>query len=324
MKIFKWVALAVVVLVVIGLVGVYLSLNSIVRSTVQRQSTQQLNVQTHVGGASVSLFGGNVGLDDYRVASPPGFEAENIFRMDDIDVDVRLGELRQDPVTVRSIAIRNPTLVIEQRGGTFNFRQLMDNMPQTPQTEGEPLRLIISNLSVSNATVVLRPGVPGLPPEMTVQIPPIALQDIGTGEGAENGAAVKDVVMLLVTTLTSEAYKSDLVPAELKALLEGDLKATAMQLASQQLGKVTEELREKLPPEVRAFVGSILDYPELQQDPGKAIEQGVRGLLGGTTQPATTQPGATTQPTRPGAQEVGRTIEGLIRRDRATEPAPKE
>ena len=73
MKYLKWIVLGVVALVLVGLVVVYVNLNSIVRKTVQSQATASLNVQTTVGGASVNLFSGNVGLSDVKVDSPQGF-----------------------------------------------------------------------------------------------------------------------------------------------------------------------------------------------------------------------------------------------------------
>jgi len=309
MKLVKWIALAVVlVLIVVGVV-VYLNLNRIVRVTVERQSTQQLTVPTTVGGARVSIFGGSVGLDDFRVSSPKGFDAEHMFTLQDVNVDVRLRELRQDPVHIRSIAIRGPVLVVEQRGTEFNFKTLMDQMPDHPQTEEPPLRLLIDNLTITDTAVIIRSNLPGLPPEMTVKVPSIALQNIGTGEGAANGAAVKDVVMLLVTTLVGEAYQSDLIPPELRKLLESDLRQVAADLVTQQIGQVTEQLREKLPGEIGETIGGMLEDPELRRDPGKAIERGVEGLIRGneapTTQPAETQPSP--------QQEIGRAVEGLLR-----------
>jgi hypothetical protein len=212
-------------------------------------------------------------------------------------------------VHIRSIAIRGPVLVVEQRGTEFNFKTLMDQMPDHPQTEEPPLRLLIDNLTITDTAVIIRSNLPGLPPEMTVKVPSIALQNIGTGEGAANGAAVKDVVMLLVTTLVGEAYQSDLIPPELRKLLESDLRQVAADLVTQQIGQVTEQLREKLPGEIGETIGGMLEDPELRRDPGKAIERGVEGLIRGneapTTQPAETQPSP--------QQEIGRAVEGLLR-----------
>src|SRR5204862_5469499 len=131
----------------------------------QSQATQQLGVQTTLGGASVSIFGGNLGLKELEISSPQGFSAPRIFTLGGTDVDVSLGQLRKDPVHVQSVSIRQPMLVIEQSNGKFNFKALMDQMPQGPQQTDktpdgkEPLKLIIDTLSVNDAQVVVKPGI---------------------------------------------------------------------------------------------------------------------------------------------------------------------
>src|ERR1700676_2686289 len=64
MKWAKRIVLVVVALIVVGLLIVYFSLNAIVRSEVQTQSTASLNVPTTLGSAHLALFGGSVGLNE--------------------------------------------------------------------------------------------------------------------------------------------------------------------------------------------------------------------------------------------------------------------
>jgi hypothetical protein len=52
-------------------------------------------------------------------------------------------------------------------------------------------------------------------------------------------------------------------------------------------------LTKKLPGDAGKAVGDVLSNPDLKKDPGKAIEQGLGGLLGGKnkeSQPPATQP----------------------------------
>src|SRR4029450_11713860 len=105
----------------------------------------------------------------------------------------------------------------------FNFKQAMDLMPKTPDKpadQSEPLKLIINELTVKDPVVVVQPGqlnIPGvkLPEEITINIPTIAMKNIGTGEGAQNGAAVKDVVMQVISVMAAHAAKSKQIHREL-------------------------------------------------------------------------------------------------------------
>jgi hypothetical protein len=145
----------------------------------------------------------------------------------------------------------------------------------------------------------------GLKQEYVLSIPDLALQNVGTGEGNQNGAEVKEIVTLLVSELSSKATQSEQLPPELRQLLSMNV-ADITNLAKQKLGeevnkhlgKVTDEMKAKLRPEAAQAVEGILKDPGAAlKDPGKAIEQGLGGILGqksptttSTTGPATTAP----------------------------------
>lgn len=291
LKWIKWVILGVVVLVIGGLLIFWVNLNSIVRRTVQSQATASLNLETTVGGANVSLLGGSLGLSNVQVASPQGFDAPRMFTLVGTSVDVTYGELRKDPVRIDQIVINKPNLVIEQKEGKFNFKVLMDQQSSEP-SDAEPLKLIIDEFQVNDAQVALRPGIPGLNNEIAIPIPSFTLSDIGTADDAQNGAAIKEVVMLLVTTMAGKASESDKLPPEVQLLLKGDVEQLAKDMAVKYGGKAIEDLKKNLPPEIGGVVGGVLDASKEGKDPGKAIEQGLRGLIDsqGKKQTPTTQP----------------------------------
>ncbi len=289
MKWIKWIVLGVVVVLIGGILVVWLNLNGIVRRTVQSQATASLNLATTVGGARVSLLGGSVGLKDVQIASPQGFDAPRMFTLGGTSVDVSYGELRKDPIKIDQIVIDKPHLVIEQKGGKFNFKALMDQQSSAP-SEGEPLKLIIKQVQVKDAQVALRPGIPGLNNEIAIPIPSFTVDDIGSGEGAQNGAAVKEIVMLLVTTMASKAADSDKLPPEVQLLLKGNVEQLAKDMATKYAGKAIQDLTKNLSPEVGNVVGGMLDATKSGKDPGKAVEEGLKGLLGGKKDKPATQP----------------------------------
>lgn len=292
MKKLKWIVLGLAVLVVVALLGVWMNLNRIVRSTVQTQSTRSLGVSTTLGGASVSLFGGNVALDDLQIASPEGFQAPRMFTLDGIHVDTSLGQFTKDPVHIQSIHIDKPHLVLEQSGGKLNLQALMDQMPQAPDEKptepaGEPIKVIINSLKMTGADVTIRPGIPGLAEQVTVTIPPIELANIGTGEGAQNGVAIKEVVMQLGTAMAAKAAESEQLPPEVRRLLSLNVGQVAPQLTAEfnkQVGQISATVQQA--------AQDILKDPAKAQDAakqvqqqiqgqGKELQEGIRGLIGG-------------------------------------------
>src|SRR5438270_13082711 len=98
MKLFRRLALAVLLLLIVGGVILFMSLNRIVKRTVESQATDSLNLETKLGGARLALFGGTLNLSDLEIASPQGFTAPHMLTLGDAGVGVSMGQLRSDPV----------------------------------------------------------------------------------------------------------------------------------------------------------------------------------------------------------------------------------
>jgi uncharacterized protein involved in outer membrane biogenesis len=264
MKIIKWIILAVVVIVVIIGLAVYFNLNSIVRSEVQSQTQASLNLPTKLQSASLSLFGGTVSLTNLEIGSPEGFSAPQMFGVGGVKVGVSYGQLRHQPIHIGEIRINHPAVTIEQSNGKFNFQTLMDR-PQAPPPSGEPIKLIIDTLEITDAVVTLRPGLPGIAPEIPVPIPSVTMNNIGNDNNAQNGVAIKEVVTQVMAALAKSAANSDKVPAELRGLLTlnaDEVKARLTTEVTNQLNKVTGDLNK---------------------DVGKSIDKNVGDVLGGLT-----------------------------------------
>lgn len=261
LKLLKWGLLAVVVLVGVGVFAFFRTINSAVRKTVETQSAAALAVPASLDGASVSVLGGRVALDDYKLGSPDGFDAPTMFSMGTATVDVSYGDLFDKPVRVRRIDIDSPTLVVEQKGGRVNVKVLSDGI----SSEGETLKLIIGRLTVTNARVLIRPGLPGVAEEVKVVVPKVELNDIGTADGANNGQEIGQVVVELLAALAKEAAESGGLPAEVEKLMAIDPDAIVEEGRRRAEG-VIGEVGKDLPPEVR---GKAND----------AVEKGLEGLL---------------------------------------------
>ena len=288
-RVIKWIVLIVIVLVVAGVAIVYFNLNSIVRRTVETQATSSLDLKTTLGSARISLLGGSVNLGDLSIASPPGYKAPSMLSLSDAGVRVSLGELRGDPVHVKQITLDSPRIVLEANGPKLNVQAITDRPSKTPPSPTdeskptEPLKLIIDEFIVTNAQVALRPGVsiPGVKEEYALTLPSFTMRNIGNAEGNQNGAAIKDIVVLFLSDVAAKAADSDQLPPELKQLLSlnvDQLKAKVGQELNKQIGNVTKDLEKKLPGDMGKQVGDVLQ----NKDSGKALEKGVGDLLGGS------------------------------------------
>jgi len=215
-------------LVVAGAIA-YLGLDRILKTTVEKQSSASLKLSTTLNSARLSLFGGKLNLNRLRIASPQGFSAPHMLELGDTDLAVSYGQLRKDPIHVQSLTLNQPRLVIEQSNGALNFKKAMDRMPASDNSAEKPVKLVIDELNIQQAQVVIHPGLPGVREEIVVPVRSISMKNIGNAGGAQNGAAIKDVVMQVISALAGAAAESDSLPPELKAILHLNAKAVLVE-----------------------------------------------------------------------------------------------
>ncbi|MEL7087357.1 MAG: hypothetical protein AAGL98_02765, partial [Planctomycetota bacterium] len=109
--------LIVVVLLVVGVVALYFSLNAIVKTQVEQQGTQATGVQTTLESVNLSPFGGSLSLNDFSLANPEGFTDAKIFKLGGGDVEIKLGSLLGgDEIVVPQVDLDGATVLIELNG----------------------------------------------------------------------------------------------------------------------------------------------------------------------------------------------------------------
>jgi len=269
-KTIRRIILGLLVLIIIAALAVYLNLNRIVRRTIEAQATSSLNVQTTLSSVQLSLLGGNLSIGNLEIASPQGFASPKMLTLDQGGVQVSYGQLRADPIHIASVTLEKPRLVVEQSGGKFNIQALMDLQPAPPPDQ-KPIHVIIDSLTVRDATVVLRPGLPGLDTELAIPVPSLELKNVGRDESSQNGVALKQVAMEVITALAAKTGQANL-PKELQAALQANAQAIAQQLGSEarkRVGDLAKPLEEvlkgtgvKLPGDLGKVLGGEKNKPK--------------------------------------------------------------
>jgi hypothetical protein len=96
----------------------------------------------------------------------------------------------------------------------------------------------------------------------------MAMKNIGTGDGAENGAAVKDVVMQVITAMAANAANSGQLPDQLKNLLNVDVKQVVAGLTAE----AQKRIAAAVPGEAGKMLSEIIADPNaLVKDPGAVV-----------------------------------------------------
>src|SRR6266478_749438 len=270
-------------LLVVAAVIAYFSLDRILKTTVEKQTSASLKLSTTLNSARLSLFGGKVNLNRLRIASPQGFSAPHMLELGDVDLAVRYGQLRKDPIHVQSLTLNQPRLVIEQSNGVVNFKKALDRMPASDSSAERPVKLIIDELKMQDAQVVIHPGLPGVRQEITVPVPSIALKNVGSGRGSQNGAAIKDVAMVVIAALAGSAAESGSLPPELKAVLQLNVGQVAGKLGAE----AQRQIAAAIPGELGNRLSKVAGDPQtLAKDPSKTLQGELGGILGGKAKDA--------------------------------------
>ncbi|MDB5327975.1 MAG: hypothetical protein JWM57_3544 [Phycisphaerales bacterium] len=231
--------------VVLVLLLVWLGLNSLVRRAVETGATTSLKVPTTLGSATLSPFGGSVGLSDLKVGSPAGFSSPQMFTLGHVGVSSSIGRLFGTPVRVVSVKVDGPQLVIEQAGGKLNVMALSENLkpkgePAPGGDKAQPMKVVIDQLDIANAGVTIVPGIPGVTKTYQVSLPAVSLKNIGNADGTQTGEEIGRVVNEIISVMAAKAAESDQVPPEVRQLLSLDIN----QLKNNLEGKAKEELKK--------------------------------------------------------------------------------
>ena len=285
MKKLTRVVLVLVILLIVGLGSLYFYRNSLIRSAVESNASESLGVKTTLGSANLGLFGGKLSLGNLKIGSPKGYTADEMFTLGELGLGVNYGDLRKDPVRVNSITIDKPKAVLEYVNGKFNFQALMDQMGSTKTPDNkEPVKLIIDELTVKDAAVEVH--APMLPSAITVNIPTVVLKQVGNGDGAQNGAAIKDVVGAVMSALAASASNSPQLKdfSQLNQMLK-DQAQQAMAKVQKELGQQIQGMTQQVSGQVEKVIGpdagKMLQGVTGGKDPAKIVEDKLNGLIPG-------------------------------------------
>jgi hypothetical protein len=272
--------LAVVVLVVVGVLGVFLYVDRLARAGIERGGTHALGVPTTLEEADVGIFSGTFAMAGLSVANPQGYPADHFLRLDTGNVAVTLSSLREDTVELPSLALSGLDMVLERHGDKANYQVILDNLKRLESGEKPPAepeggkRFVIRKLEIRGVQVhldLLPAG--GELTKISIPIDRIELSNIGSE--TKGGVLIRDLAGVLVkAVLGAVIEKGGNLPADLRGSLEAGL-GQLKPLEEMGIGVVTD-IQKKLEDALRG------DKPldDIQKDVQDTIK-GLGDILGG-------------------------------------------
>jgi hypothetical protein len=252
MKRIAKVVMGLVLVVVLILVVVILTLDSIVKGSINTAAPKLLGVNTHVESVSIRPFRGIVHLKNLTLANPEGYNKDKfLFAVNEFYVSVNMASLFSDTIKVHKILIDAPGCTYEVKNGTSNIDALIAKInkgkaeQQEKQAEAQPTqqpqekkagkKVIIDEISLKDTKLAYCSSMTA-GTFLTIPIPTIIIKDIGKGQdGTSFADALTEVFNKILTSFGSAIAGAGELAG--KALGEGLKGATdAAKASSDALG----------------------------------------------------------------------------------------
>lgn len=226
--------------------GAFFYLDAIVTSAIEVVGTRMLGTNVTVSSVALSPFNGAGSITDLRIENPEGFDADYIFELGYVAINLDLNSLLTDVIEIQSITIAQPVITYETRITTDNVRALLANLPgggNSPESgaagESGGKQLVIRELHILNPQLTLSAGVVAAP----IQLPDILLSDIGTEASA---TTVAEALRIILTALRTALLQADLPSLDLlRDSIENSVQETVDQ-AGQAIDSAVENLGNRL------------------------------------------------------------------------------
>jgi hypothetical protein len=283
------VLVAAVLIVVLGIVGVYVARNVIVKMAIERGGTYAFGVPTTVGSLRLDILGTSFSMERLNIENPEGFGRESFFALSDAHLAVDEGSLFGQTIKVPFVTFEGLLLSLELLGSRGNYDVILGNLQRMQRTgsertaqksSGSKARLVIGELLLRDITVNARfAPVEGVDASSTLTIESIQLTNVG---GTGEGATIEEVLGAVIQAILSTTVRmgGTILPSELLLTLGTslssledlsargiDLAMTAGEQAKQEIEETVEGLKEELPEE------AIEDMEALGADLMKQMEE---------------------------------------------------
>jgi uncharacterized protein involved in outer membrane biogenesis len=233
----------VVALVIVVLVVLFFSLNTIVKKGVETVGPRLTKVEVRLDSADISPFSGSGRLSGLLVGNPDGFKTPLAIKVGSVKVAVEIGSVLSDTIVIDEVNVQAPEITLEGNLNGNNLTKILDNLEgaqssapapspapasssssapagTSPAAPAKPeKKYILKEFDIEGGKINLSLTIPGLAGKSaTVPLPPLHLQNIGV---AENGVTAAQLAEAIMKPLVSSVLKS---AESAVSKLGGDLK----------------------------------------------------------------------------------------------------
>lgn len=283
MKLVIKIGVVVALLLILGVIGLFVFIDSAARAAVERGATTTLGVATTLDSVDVGVFKGEVAIHGLVVENPPGFTGNPFLTLNDGGVAVSLGTLRNDTIELPDLTLNGLNIQIDRRKGDSNYGVILSNIqgdressanPNNPKS-GQGANFIIRKIVISDVVVNASfAPIGGEGASVTIPIDKIELHDVGSDNPMPLGQVAGVIIQAVMATVVEKG--GSLLPGDML----GDLTGSLDKLGDlKNLGvSVTSELGEQAQQLLKG-VGDVGDKAQEKADEAvKDVKKKLKGI----------------------------------------------
>jgi hypothetical protein len=212
-KILVRIGIVVAILIVIALVALALSLDSIAKKGIETVGPMVTKVPVTIESAHISPISASGRLVKLFVGNPSGYKASSAIEVADIKLGVGVGSVFSDTIVINELNLKGAEITLEGSLNGNNLTTILNNVKganktttEAPATKASAKKYIVKDFVLEGAKVHLDLTVPLVGNlNLTVPLPPLHLQDIGVAEG---GVTAEELVQQIMKPLLASVTQT--------------------------------------------------------------------------------------------------------------------
>ena len=247
----KYIFLGALVIIIGAAYYLTPSLESIVKTLVNKYGSEITGTEVKLEGFNLSLTNGEGSISGLTVANPQNYKSPYIISLGGVSVKIDLKSLTTDTIIINEIKVDKPVITYEMLSLTQNnIKQLLDNINKNTasaeKSEADAAKaetsdkaagkkVIIKLVSINEGELQAVTPLQSEKSSLDVKLPSIQLKDIGADkkDGESIAGSISKILSKILNTASQTVVKSGL----------GDLKNVAQESMDSVVGGVKDKVK---------------------------------------------------------------------------------
>jgi uncharacterized protein involved in outer membrane biogenesis len=197
----KKILIIIPILIIVIIVALGFSLNSIIRGGVETLGPRALGADVKLQDVDISLLDGKGKLNGLFIGNPQGFKTESAFQLAEVKLSLDVKSVFSDIIVIDEIFIDGPDITYEKGMKGDNIKALIKNIESfsgsgakaDKESAKSETKVQINNFIVKNGKINMSmSALKGQ--KLSVALPDIHMKDIGKGkDGTSVANALKEI-----------------------------------------------------------------------------------------------------------------------------------